>query len=555
MRSSIRNAGLALGIAALVACAAAPPHGSADVAAISKQALEAHVRFLASDALEGRMTGTRGYAAAAEYVASQFRLMGLEPAGTAGYFQEVPYAAALIDADRSRVRVHRGGRSRTLAWKKDWIAGADVLREHAQVRAPAVFVGYGVQAPELGHDDYAGVDVRGKVVVFLLGAPKRFPANPRAHYSSTTAKEAVAAAHGAVGTIVLRDAHAAQKYRWDLVANNAGRVASMKWVAADGKAADYFTELRAGIVLSEDAAAKLFEGAPRSHAQILAANAAGEPVPSFALPGEIEIERRGSVSRQSAPNVLGVLRGSDPALAAEYVVYSAHLDHLGVGAPVNGDTIYNGAFDNAMGVAMLLETARAFAAMNPRPRRSILFAAFGAEERFLLGSDYFAHYPTVPVGQLVADINLDNPLVLFPLAEVVAFGAEHSTLGAAVDAAAQAEGLRQAPDPMPDEVVFIRSDQYSFVKQGVPSVFLRPGFASADPAIDGGKRIEDYQRTHYHQPSDDVTQPVDWDAAARFTRVNVRTGQVVAAADARPRWHAGNFFGELFGKDRAAPSP
>ena len=553
MRCGIRCAAVVAGAVALVGCAATPRHDEAALAAIAQGALEAHVRFLASDALEGRMTGTRGYATAAEYVASQFRLIGLEPAGTEGFFQPVPYAAAQIDAERSRVRLHRDGRSRTLVWKKDWIAGADVLREHVQARAPAVFVGYGVQAPELGHDDYAGLDVRGKLVVFLLGAPKGFAANPRAHYSSTVAKEAVAAAHGAIGTVVLRDAHSAQKYRWEHIANNAGRVASMKWVAADGKAADYLPELRASIVLSEDAAAKLFEGAPRSHADILAANRAGEPVPTFALRGEIEVDRRGTVSRQASPNVLAVLRGSDPALAAEHVVYSAHLDHLGVGAAVNGDTIYNGAFDNAMGVAMMLETARAFAAMNPRPRRSILFAAVGGEERFLLGSDYFVHYPTVPVRQLVANINLDNPLVLFPMAEVVAFGAEHSTLGAAVDAAARAEGLRQAPDPMPDEVVFIRSDQYSFVRQGVPSVFLRPGFASADPAIDGGQRIEEYQRTHYHQPSDDASQPVHWESAVRFTRVNVRAGRIVADAELPPRWHAGNFFGELFGKDRAAP--
>src|SRR5688572_6004741 len=250
MRCGIRFAAVAAGVAALIGCAVTPRRDETALADISQGALEAHVRFLASDALEGRMTGTRGYTAAAEYVASQFRLIGPGPAGTGGFFQPVPYAAAQIDAERSRVRLHRGGRSRTLAWKKDWIAGADVLREHVQARAAAVFVGYGVRAPELGHDDYAGLDVRGKLVVFLLGAPKRFAANPRAHYSSTVAKEAIAAAQGAIGTVVLRDAHSAQKYRWEHIANNAGRVASMKWVAADGKAADYLPELRASIVLS-----------------------------------------------------------------------------------------------------------------------------------------------------------------------------------------------------------------------------------------------------------------------------------------------------------------
>lgn len=549
MRHRPAAAAVAAVLVTVAGCASAPPRERAATPIVAREAIEAHLRFLASDALEGRMTGTRGYDAAAEYVASQFRLMGLAPAGTEGYFQGVPFAVAQIDAQRSRVRLHRDGRPRALQWKQDWIAGADVLREHAQVRAGVVFVGYGVHAPELGHDDYAGLDVRGKVVVWLLGAPRGFPANPRAYYSSPAVKEAAAAAQGALGTITLRDAYSAQKYKWELVSNNAGRVASMKWVGADGQAADYFPGLRGSIVLSETAAAELFRGAPRSHAEVLAANQAGAPLTGFALPGEIEIERRGTVSRQSSPNVVGLLRGSDPVLADEHVVYTAHLDHLGIGAPVNGDAIYNGAWDNAMGVAMMLETARALAAL-PR-RRSVLFLATVAEERFLQGSDYFAHYPTVPARQLVANINLDHPLLLFPLAEIVAFGGEHSTLGTAVDAAAQAEGLRQAPDPMPEEVAFIRSDQFSFARAGVPGVFLKPGFASADPAIDGRKRIEDHQRTHYHQPSDDLSRPIDWDAVVRFTRVNARIGAIVANAEARPSWHPGNFFGERFGKPRA----
>jgi len=534
------------------ACAGAPPREDATAARVSARVLEAHVRFLASDALQGRMTGTPGYQAAAEYVANQLRMAGVEPAGSDGYFQPVPYAVAGIDAARSTMRVHRGKRARTLAWKKDWIAGADVLREHVRVRAPAVFAGYGVRAPELGHDDYAGLDVRGKVVVIMLGAPKHFTANPRAYHSSTMVKERVAAEQGAVGIVLLRNAHDASKYPWEAIAHNAGRVPSMKWVAPDGRAADYFPELRGTVVLSEAAAAALFEGAPHAHAAVLAADAAGEALPRFALPLELEIDKRGTLSRLASPNVVGVLKGSDPRLAAEHVVYSAHLDHLGVGAPVDGDDIYNGAYDNAMGVAMLLETARAFAAMQPRPRRSILFVAVGGEERGLLGSDYFAHYPTVPAPQLVADINLDMPLVLFPLADVVAFGSEHSTLGAQADAAARAEGLRLAPDPAPDEVIFIRSDQYSFVRQGVPSLFLTAGSTPADASVDGPAAVLAFRRMHYHKPSDDLSRPVDWDAVARFARVNVRIGFTVAQAAAPPAWHRDNFFGERFGPARAA---
>ena len=548
--------GIAGAVAATVlatGCAGGPQRADVAAAAVAPQALEAHQRFLASDALAGRMTGTTGYQAAAEYVAAQLRLAGVEPGGSDGYFQPVPYAVASIDPARSRVRVHRGGRARALEWKKDWIAGADVLREHSHVRAPAVFVGYGVHAPELGYDDYAGLDVRGRIVVMLLGAPKRFDANARAYHASPWLKDRLAVERGAVGTVLLRDAHFAKQAPWEAIANNAGRVPSMKWVAADGRAADYFPELRGSVVLSEDAAGAVFEGAPASHADVLAADAAGQDPRRFALPLELELERRGTVSKQASPNVVGVLRGSDPALAAEVVAYSAHLDHLGVGAPVEGDEIYNGAYDNALGVAMLLETARALAALQPRPRRSIAFVAVGGEERGLLGSDYFARHPTVG-GSLVANINLDMPLALFPLADVIAFGGEHSTLGAAVADAARAEGLRLSPDPVPDEVLFIRSDQYSFVRQGVPAIALVTGTASTDPAVDGAARVLEFRRKHYHKPSDDRSQPVDWASAAAFTRVNARIGALVADADVAPAWHAGNFFGERFGA-RALPAP
>jgi Zn-dependent M28 family amino/carboxypeptidase len=544
---SPRTLALLAAVAVLAACAGAASRPYAPD--VSRQRLEAHVRFLASDALEGRMTGTTGYRAAAEYVASQFGQLGLEPAGTAGYFQDVEYASALIDPQRSAVRLHRGGKARALAWKQDWVAGGDVLRERSSVRAAAVFVGHGVQAPELGHDDFAGLDLRGKIAVVLDGAPKAFDANARAYYSSGRVKDAAAVKHGAIGVVGLRNAYSIKQYAWDSLVQNAGRVPSMRWVTPEGHAADYFTELRASAGLSEAAAAALFEGAPATYAQVLEADAAGAAMPRFALAGEIELDRRSTVTRARAPNVIARLPGSDPALAGEHVVYTAHLDHLGVGNAVNGDAIYNGMYDNAMGIAMLLESARALAAA--KPRRSVLFVVVGGEERGLLGSDYFAHHPTVPIDRIVANVNLDMPLLLYPIADVVAFGSEHSALGAVVAAAAEAEGLRLAPDPLPDEVIFIRSDQYSLVRQGVPAVFLVPGFTSSDPAIKGGDAFGAFLKTHYHKPSDDLTRPVDWDSAERFTRVNVRIGLATANAAAAPTWHPGNFFGERFARPRS----
>jgi Zn-dependent M28 family amino/carboxypeptidase len=205
-------------------------------------------------------------------------------------------------------------------------------------------------------------------------------------------------------------------------------------------------------------------------------------------------------------------------------------------------------YDNAMGTSLLIETARAFAAMPEPPRRSILFVALTGEERGLVGSDYFAHYPTVPSDSLVANVNLDMPLLLYPLADVVAFGAEHSSLEQTIGKAVMEEDLELSPDPFPEEVIFIRSDQYSFVKKGVPSVFLVPGFTSTDPAIDGGALFNEFLQTHYHQPSDDLSRPIDWDSALRFARANVRIGHAVAEADEKPSWNEGDFFGEKFGR-------
>jgi Zn-dependent M28 family amino/carboxypeptidase len=290
----------------------------------------------------------------------------------------------------------------------------------------------------------------------------------------------------------------------------------------------------------------LFAGAPITFKEALDAADAGTPL-STPLGIEVTLSQKTEHEQVTSPNVIGIIRGRDPALRDEYVVYSAHLDHVGVGAPVDGDDIYNGFYDNAMGVALLLEAARAFAAMPEPPRRSVLFVALTGEERGLLGSDYFARYPTVPSDALVANVNLDMPLLLFPLSDVIAFGAEHSTLQALIEPAVAAEDLALTPDPVPEEVLFIRSDQYSFVRQGIPSVFLVPGFTSKDPDIDGAAAFQEHLATHYHRPSDDQTRHVDWESALRFARANVRIGAAIAETEERPAWNEGDFFGERFG--------
>ena len=422
------------------------------------------------------------------------------------------------------------------------------MRESVSLSAPAVFLGYGVHAPELGHDDYAGLDLKGKIVVAFSGAPPTFGANERAFFSTGESKRDAAVKHGAIGWVSLRAAHQVKRYPWDSWAQNAGVHPTMAWLKADGTAADFDPQLQGSISISESLAPLLFEGAKQDYKSLAKLQAAGEPLPRFALPVRVSTSKRSQIDRISSPNVIGMLPGSDPALADQWVVYTAHLDHIGIGTEVDGDEIYNGAYDNAMGVALMIETARALVAA--QPRRSVMFVAVGGEERGLLGSDYFAQQPPVPVEQMVANVNLDMPLFLYPLAEVIAFGSEHSSLEQVVRSAAAAEGLELAADPLPEEVLFIRSDQYSLVKQGVPAIFLVSGFKSSDPEIAGGELFGEFLNTHYHKPSDDLSRPVHWPSALKFARTNVQIGLQAANADQAPRWNEGNFFGERFAAGR-----
>jgi len=517
------------------------------LALIDRDRIEAHLNYLADDALMGRMTGTPEYDEAAAYVAGHFAEIGLEPGGDDGWYQQVPMLARRIDVDSAKFLFHQDDVEKTQRWKDDFVMSGDKVRPETNITAEVVFVGFGIHAPDMSYSDYDGVDVEGKIVAAFGGAPDSFPHNERAYYSSGLTKAEAAVTRGAVGFVGLRSRTDQRRYTWKRLSENAGVRPGMSWVNLSGEAANYFPELQGGAVLNVPPAHELFARAPISFEQALDAADAGTPL-STPLGTEITLARKTDHESITSPNIIGILRGSDPELANEYVVFTAHLDHIGTGVPINGDTIYNGMYDNAMGTSLLIETARAFAAMPEPPRRSILFIALTGEERGLVGSDYFAHYPTAPGDSLVANVNLDMPLFLYPLADVIAFGSEHSSLEQVISKVVQEEELALAPDPVPEEVLFIRSDQYSFVKKGVPSVFLVPGFTSTDPDIDGGSQFNEHLKTHYHQPSDDLSRPIDWDSALRFARANVRIGHAVAEEDARPTWNDGDFFGEKFGK-------
>ena len=530
--------------AAATAVSAAPPQATAPANPIAAAGIRAHMRFLADDALEGRGTGTRGYEIAAAYVASQFEALGLSPGAGDGYLQTVPLRRGLRVPEGTELTILRDGGSDTLENERDYVSGIDFLNETSEVQAPAVFVGYGVTAKEQGYDDYAGLDVKGKIVVRIYGAPPSFPDTLRAHYTSALTKAQNAVAHGAIGSLDFRLPKDMARAPWEKSVRQT-RLPGFKWLDASGRPNDTFPELRAAFILGPTGAERLFKGAPQGVPEIAAAAEAGH-VKGFALPGELKMRTATRHSTAQSPNVVGVLKGSDPRLAAEHVVYSAHLDHLGALAPDGGDVIHNGAFDNATGIASLIEIARAFTALRPAPRRSLVFLAVTGEEKGLLGSSYFAQHPTVR-GPIVADLNMDMVLALYPPRDVVVLGEEHSSLGPLAARAARTLGFQVSPDPRPEEVVFVRSDQYSFVKRGVPSINVNMGLHSADPARDGSALSRAWITKIYHTPQDDLSQQIDYETLARIAHLNFIVGREAADAASRPAWNPGDFFGTAFG--------
>ena len=516
--------------------------------AIRPEAIRADMRFLADDLLEGRATGKRGHEIAAKFMASEFEAMGLDPGGDNGsYFQSVPLRAIEPDQGRTTLSLWRGGKEQVLIFGRDFISLVDPGRTEVSVEAPVVYVGFGVSAPEQSYDDYAGMDVKGKIVAFVSGAPSQFEPTMRAHYSSGALKAANAAAHGAVGTIVLDSPAIEQIYPFKERLSDLA-FPDMRWLDTKGQPNDYFPELRGAVFLSMEATARMFQGSGKSWEEIFAKVKQGKPS-SMALLVIAKIDTVSKFRDLRSPNVVARVIGSDPKLRDEFVVYTAHLDHLGIGQPVDGDRIYNGALDNASGSACLLEIARAYSQMQPRPRRSILFVSVTAEEVGLRGSDYFAHYPTVAKDRLIADINIDGNLaLLWPIEDVVARGSEHSTLGIAVREAAARLSLDVSPDPFPELVFFIRSDQYSFVKQGIPSVFPSTGTKSSDPNIKPQQMITKWRQTIYHKPQDDMNQAFDFESGAKYARYNFFLGYLVAQKTEKPAWNPGDFFGEHYGK-------
>ncbi|MGP9802200.1 M28 family metallopeptidase [Rheinheimera sp. NSM] len=544
----------ALAFTVIVGCAgttASKP--GTTVSAANAQAIEAHMQFLAADALAGRETGSNEHEIASLYIATQLQALGLKPAGdNGGYLQRVPLRKARLAQDSAKFTLHAAGKNTELSYPKAFFTGPSMQFAETKVTAPLVFAGYGLVSKEFGLDDYAGLDVSGKIVVLLTGRPDSLPSEEAAHLSSL--KTRLAAERGAVGIITVHTPkqEKVRPYASSLLYLNAP---SMEWLDASGTPADSYPNLKGGAYVHYDAAAALFAAAPMSLADIFTRVDNQQNPAGFELGVSATLSRNSSHEDISSPNVIAVLEGSDPELKDEYVVVTAHSDHIGYSNDLrNDDKINNGAMDNAAGVAILLETARLFAQLPEKPKRSILFVVVTGEEKGLLGADYFANNPTRPIDKLVANVNLDMPVLLYPFADMIAFGANHSSLGKVVEQAAAKEGIALSADPMPEQAIFTRSDHYTLVKKGVPAVFLMTGFKSKDPNQDGGKIWGSFFAKHYHKPSDDIPSlikdygAIRYDAGVVFADINFNIALDVANTEQRPYWLKDSFFNGVFGQ-------
>ncbi|MGB1198777.1 MAG: M28 family metallopeptidase [Thalassotalea sp.] len=515
--------------------------------AVKAENIKAHLEFLADDTLKGRDTGSNGYQIAANYVKSNFKQLGLTPMGeNEGFEQQVTFRKTYLEAGSAALSITNNNGTTELTPIDQFLTSGSPTETSSVVEAETVFAGYGVIAADFGYDDYKDLDIEGKVVVVLTGRPDDLPSEEGAHLGSSKEKLRHAAERGAVGFITIHTPKREKVRTFEKSAKYANSP-RFTWLDNNGKPYGHFPSIKGAAYVNSEHANALFVGAERNLSDIFADDIDKKSIKGFALNSTVKLATKSRHEQITSPNVVAMIEGSDEKLKNEYVVFSGHLDHIGVDEHgEEEDKINNGALDNASGVSILLETARLLSNMPKAPKRSILFVVVTGEEKGLLGSSYFANNPTVPVMSMVANVNLDMPLILYPFADVVAFGSTHSSLGTIVETATNKIDISLSPDPMPEQALFTRSDHYSFVKQGIPSVFLMTGFKSTDENINGGEVFGDFLKNHYHQHSDQLDLPIRYDAAAKFALVNMMIGLEIANQDQRPTWNKGDFFGKTF---------
>ncbi len=490
-----------------------------------------YVEFCASDKLEGRNTGSEGHRKAAEYVAAEFERDGLKPAGVQGYIQPVQFKTLQLDESGSSLTLIHGGKDQSLQLGEDAMIGTRV-DPALSVETGLVFVGYGLKVPETKYDDFASLDTKGKIAVYFAGAPPNLSGALAAHYQSAAERWKTLKGDGMIGAVSIANPKH-MDIPWSRQAANRGTMT----LAAPGNNETEGEQIT--VAWNPAHAGELFAGTGHTFDELIPLIEASKPLPHFAIPATLKAKTaiiRGEVVSQ---NIAAIYPGSDPVLKNEYVVMSAHIDHLGGGKAVDGDTIFNGAMDNAAGVATVLDTAATLRESKSRVSRSILFLIVTGEEKGLLGSKYFAGNPTVPADKIVADINTDMFLPLYPLKRLTVYGLDESTLGDDVRAVAKEMGIEVQLDPDPARNSFIRSDQYSFILHGIPALAMKDGYAK-------GTKEETIFKTwlteRHHAVSDDLNQPVDKTAAATFDMLAARLLERVANERTKPAWKPDSFF-------------
>ena len=545
---------LLLAIAVTAVSQRTSPRGNS-ASPISENALRAHIKFLSDDRLEGRGTGAKGGETAALYIAAQFEALGLKGAGVKGSFWQ-PVSLVGVKADpKTELRISSSGKTEAFKFADDFVAFTGAQTDHISVNADLIFVGYGIDAPEQKWHDYKGPaeDYRGKILVMLVNDPPATTSEPDlfggrrlTYYGRWTYKFEEAARRGAVGALLLHTNESAG-YPWSVV-----RTSNGSWrfdIARISGDQTPFLQVRSW--MTDDAAHRMMQLAGQNLDE-LRKQAASRDFKPVKLNLKAALDLNSEVKRVEAPNVVAILPGRDQKLGDECVVYSAHWDHFGIGAPdKTGDTIYNGALDNATGVASVLEIARVLAGLPAaeRPRRSILFLITTGEEQGLIGSEWYSRHPLVPINKTAADINLDSMNILGPTRDFVPLGAERSSLKAVVDAIARERGLTISPDPRPEQGSFYRSDHFPFARVGVPSISLKEGDDYVGrPKGWGEKKFKEYNDAHYHQPSDEFHDDWNFQGMIQEADFALAIGRRVADMNAMPKFNPNDEFAKAGAK-------
>ena len=536
----MRNILLSLAISTMLVLAS--PAWQSQPAAVHDKVASSHfdgsswwgyVKVLAADDMEGRETGSAALRRAEAYVVQQLQANGLEPAGADGFYQPIAFESRQIVESASSLALLKEKQVEPLSFRDDAFFSTRVDLG-SSVEAPLAFAGYGLSVPEKNYDDLAGLDLKGKVAVIISGAPADIPGALASHYQSPGERWKALRKAGAIGTIIILNP-ASMDIPWSRISMNRTHPS----MSLSGPEFDETAGEKLAVIFNPAHADMLFEGSGHSLQDIMELAKAGKALPRFPLALSIRAHAEVNKRALESSNVVARLPGSDPKFQNEYIVLSAHIDHIGVGEPINGDRIYNGAMDNAAGSAVLLDIAASLKKSTDRARRSILFVFFTGEEKGLLGSKYFTAHPTVPPDSMAANVNIDMFLPIVPLKVLTIYGLAESSLGELASDTAQSLGVRSQPDPEPQRNAFIRSDQYNFIRHGIPAVAMGVGF---DPGSPEQQIFKDWLSKRYHAPSDDLKQPVDMSSAAKYEEIIRSLMLRIAASPGRPQWNTGSFF-------------